>query len=112
MDLQKEKRSRRKSRTYKERMVVRGYIQKEGIDYKKILSSVSMLESTRILLSIIVNQDFIVDGCQDCLPQWASIRRHIHATTKKGQTKRNRTHDMQFAKISLRIEASIQVMEY
>ena len=37
---------------YKERLVVKGYAQKEGIDYGEVLSPVARMESIRILIAI------------------------------------------------------------
>ena len=41
-----------KVETFKARLVVKGYTQKEGIDYDEIFSLVAMVKSIRILLSI------------------------------------------------------------
>ena len=41
-----------KVETFKARIVVKGYTQKEGIDYEETFSPLAMLKSIRILLSI------------------------------------------------------------
>ena len=43
---------------FKVRLVAKGYIQKEGIDYEETLSSVAMLKSIRIFLSIATHYDY------------------------------------------------------
>ena len=47
-----------KVETFKERLVAKGYTQREGIDYEETFSPVAMLKSIRILLSIVVCLDF------------------------------------------------------
>ena len=47
-----------KVETFKVRLVAKGFTQREGIDYEETFSLVAMLESLRILLSIIVCLDY------------------------------------------------------
>ena len=47
-----------KVETFKERLVVKWYTQKEGIDYKETFSPVVMLKSIKILLSIAAHYDY------------------------------------------------------
>ena len=44
--------------TFKVRLVVKGYTQKQGIDYDKTFSPVAMLKSIRILLSNAAYYDY------------------------------------------------------
>ena len=44
--------------TYKERLVAKGYTQKECIDYEETFSPVAMLKSIHILLSIAAHLDY------------------------------------------------------
>ena len=48
----------RKVETFKERLVTKGYTQKEGIDYEETFSLVAMLKFIIILLSIAVHYDY------------------------------------------------------
>ena len=47
-----------KVETFKVRLVVKWYTQKEGIDYEETFSPVAMLKSIRILLSIVAYHDY------------------------------------------------------
>ena len=43
---------------YKERLVVKGYAQKQGIDYDEVFSPVARMESIRILISIAAQENW------------------------------------------------------
>ena len=45
-------------KTYRARLIAKGYTQKEGVDYEETFSPVAMLKSIRILLSIATNLDY------------------------------------------------------
>ena len=47
-----------KIETYKTRIVVKGYSQREGIDYHEIFSLMTMLKSIRTLLAIAISHDY------------------------------------------------------
>ena len=44
--------------TYKARLVVKGYRQRQGIDFDETFSPVAMLKSTRILVAIVAHYDY------------------------------------------------------
>ena len=47
-----------KVNTYKERLVVKGFCQRQGVDYEETFSLVAMLKSIRILLAIAAHYDY------------------------------------------------------
>ena len=47
-----------KVKTFKPRLVVKGYTHKKGFDYKEIFSHVAMIKSIMILLSIAAHKDY------------------------------------------------------
>ena len=47
-----------KVKTFKARLMAKGYTQKEGIDYDETFSLVAMLKSIRILFSIAAHFDY------------------------------------------------------
>ncbi len=47
-----------KVKTYKARLVVKGFCQRQGINYKEIFSPVAILKSIRILLAIAAYYDY------------------------------------------------------
>ena len=47
-----------KVETFKARLVVKGYTQKEGIDYEETFTPIAMLKSIKILLSIATHYDY------------------------------------------------------
>ena len=47
-----------KVETFKASLVVKGYTQKEGVDYEETFSPVAMLKSIIILLSIVAHYDY------------------------------------------------------
>lgn len=46
---------------YKARLVVKGYSHREGVDFGEIFSHVAKLSSIRLILSIIVSNDFEIE---------------------------------------------------
>lgn len=49
--------SHRGTKKYKERLVVRGYFQVEGVDYNEIFSPIAKIMSIRFFISIVVAYD-------------------------------------------------------
>ena len=54
----KKREADRKAKTFKVRLVVKGFTQKEGINYEKTFLLVAMLKSILILLSIAAHFDY------------------------------------------------------
>ena len=44
--------------TYKARLMAKGYLQRQRIDYDKTFSPVAMIKSIRILLAIVAHYDY------------------------------------------------------
>ena len=53
---------------YKARLVARGFVQREGIDFEEVFALMTQMESVRLLLAMAVAKDWHVH--QVCIPQW------------------------------------------
>ena len=60
MDLQGKIGADGKIETYKARLVVKGFRQRQGVDYEETFSLVAILKSIRILLTIVAHYDYEV----------------------------------------------------
>jgi len=53
--------------TYKARLIYKGYIQRQGVDFNETFSIVAMLKSISIFYSCIPWLWYLINGCQDCI---------------------------------------------
>ena len=67
---------------YKARLVVKGYRQKEGLNYFDAYSPVTRITSIRILMELAAVHDLNPpNGCKDNLLKWRVGGRNLHGTT-------------------------------
>ena len=79
--------------TFKERLVVKGYTQKEGIDYEETFSSVAMLKSIQIFLSIVAHMDYDI-WKMDVKTAFlnGSLKENIHMKQPEGFIAKGKEH--------------------
>ncbi|GJX82412.1 retrotransposon protein, putative, ty1-copia subclass [Tanacetum coccineum] len=68
---------------FKARLVAKGFTQTYGVDYEKTFSPIADIRAIRILIAIVAYYDYEIwqNGCQNCLPQWTSLRRSLYGAT-------------------------------
>jgi hypothetical protein len=70
---------------YKSRLVAKGFVQQEGIEYEETFSPTKKWNMIRIGSFFISSKwmEITLDGCQKWLPQWRLVGRSIHDSTSR-----------------------------
>ena len=81
---------------------MKGYTQKEGIDYKETFSPIAMLKSTRILLSIAAHYDYEIWQMDVKIAFLnGNLEEEIYMMQPKGFIAKNQEHMVCKLKISI-----------
>jgi len=90
---------------YKARLVVKGYTQREGIDYNKVFFPVVKHSSIRILLALVAQLSWTWPArCEDHLSPWRSWWGVLYVSADGVQNYRKEEYSMQAEEIAVWIE--------
>ena len=71
-------------RRYKARLVVKGFQQKQGIDFTEIFSPVVKMTTIRVILSIVAVENLHLEQLDvNCILAWGFRGRHLYDPTRR-----------------------------
>ena len=97
---------------YKAWLVVKGFSQKQGIDFDEIFSPVVKMSSIRVVLGLIASFGSWAwaTWCEDSFSSWWFERRNLHGSARGIRSEREKTHGLQVKEEFVWLEASSKIV--